>query len=235
MMAGREEMALYPINLRVRGRLVVVVGGGEVALRKVKGLLAAEARIRLVCPHLDGELLEFANSGCIDWLPRGYAEGDLKGAFMAFAATDDRQVQGRIEREAVRQGVMLNSADDPAGCDFHIPAHFRRGRMLITVSTGGGSPALAKMVRERLEREIAPQFGSVVELMARVRECLVDDGDDSAANGEIFRRLLQQGMVELVLANNWFDVQMLLLRELPESVDAVDLVRQFLEQHDTAA
>lgn len=232
-----EEIALYPINLRIRGRLVVVVGGGEVALRKVKGLLAAGARIRLVCPHLEGELLEFANSGCLDWLPRGYAEGDLKGAFMAFAATDDRQVQGRIEREAVRQGILLNSADDPAGCDFHIPAHFRRGRMLITVSTGGGSPALAKKVRERLEQEISPQFGAVVELMARVRERLVDDGygDDSAANGEIFRRLLQQGMVELVLANNWFDVQMLLLREMPESVDAVALVRRFLEQHDTAA
>jgi precorrin-2 dehydrogenase / sirohydrochlorin ferrochelatase len=238
MMAGREEMALYPINLRIRGRLVVVVGGGEVALRKVKGLLAAEARIRLVCPHLEGQLLEFSDSGCIDWVPRGYAEGDLKGAFMAFAATDDRQVQGRIEREAVRQGILLNSADDPTGCDFHIPAHFRRGRMLITVSTGGGSPALAKMVRERLEREIAPHYGAVVELMARIRECLVDDdgrGDDSAANGEIFRRLLQQGLVELVLADNWFDVQMLLLRELPASVDAVALVRRFLEQHDTAA
>jgi precorrin-2 dehydrogenase/sirohydrochlorin ferrochelatase len=107
--------------------------------------------------------------------------------------------------------------------------------MLITVSTGGGSPALAKMVRERLEREISPQFGAVVELMARIGERLVDDGDDSAANGEVFRRLLQQGMVELVLTNNWFDVQMLLLRELPESVDAVDLMRLFLEQHDTAA
>lgn len=235
MMAGREEMAFYPINLRIRGRLVVVVGGGDVALRKVKGLLAAEARIRLVCPYLQGELLEFANGDCIEWLSRGYVEGDLKGAFMAFAATDDRQVQGRIEREAVRQGVLLNSADDPAGSDFHIPAHFRRGRMLITVSTGGGSPALAKMVREQLEREIPPQFGAVVELMARIRECLVDDGDDSAVNGEIFRRLLQQGMVELVLASNWFDVQMLMLRELPERVDAVNLLRRFLEQHDTAA
>jgi precorrin-2 dehydrogenase/sirohydrochlorin ferrochelatase len=216
---------------------VVVVGGGEVALRKVKGLLAAQARIRLICPHLEGDLREFARSGCIDWLPRGYAEGDLKGAFMAFAATDDRQVQVRIEREALRQGILLNSADDPAGCDFHIPAHFRRGRMMITVSTGGGSPAFAKMVRERLEREIAPQYGAVVELLARVRERLVDDGrqNDSAANGEIFRRLLQQGIVELVLANNWFEVQMLLLRELPESVDAVALVRQFLEQHDAAA
>lgn len=229
-------MTLYPLNLDIGGRLVVVVGGGEVAQRKVKGLLAAGARIRLVCPQLFGELQRLAGEGRLEWLARGYAEGDLQGAFLAFAATDDRQVQSRIAREAMRQGVLLNSADDPAGSDFHVPAHFRRGQLLVTVATGGGSPALAKIIREKLEREIGPSYGAVVDLLARIRERLLDGQrqEESEENGEIFRRLLQQGLVDLVGDGNWFELQMLLLRELPESIDAVALVRRFLEQHDTA-
>ena len=227
-------MTLYPLNLQIGGRLVVVVGGGEVALRKVKSLLVAQARVRLVCPHLAGELHHLACEGRIDWLPRPYAEGDLQGAFLVFAATNDRQVQARIAREAIRQGVLLNSADDPAGSDFHVPAHFRRGNLLVTISTGGGSPALAKIVREKLEREIGPSYGAVVDLLARIRQHLVasDREEESSANGEIFRRLLQQNLVDLVAAGNWFELQMLLLRELPQGIDAVALVRTFLEEHD---
>lgn len=229
-------MTYYPMNVQLRGRLAVVVGGGEVALRKVKGLLAAEARIRLVCPRLEGELLHLAEGGQVEWLPRLYAEGDLKGAFMAFAATNDRAVQTVVQREAMCHGVLLNSADDPAGSDFHVPAHFRRGAMLITISTGGGSPALAKVVRERLEEEIGPGYGAVVDLMARIRQCLVDgSGDGAAEHGEIFRSLLHQGLVDKVLAGDWFELQMLLLRELPEQVDAVAVVRDFLDSNDSPA
>lgn len=229
-------MTLYPLNLQINGRLAVVVGGGVVALRKVKGLLAAQARIRLICPQLEGELLEIAEAERLDWLPRPYAEGDLQGAFLVFAATNDRQVQARIAREALRQGVLLNSADDPAGSDFHVPAHFRRGHLLVTISTGGGSPALAKIIREKLEREIGPSYGAVVDLLARIRQQLVASGreEESSANGEIFRRLLQQNLVDLVASGNWFELQMLLLRELPESIDAVALVRTFLEEYDAA-
>lgn len=225
-------MPFYPVNLRITDRLCVVVGGGGVALRKVKGLLEAKGRIRVISPIVERELRVLADKGKIEWLQRSYAEGDLQGAFLVFAATSDRDTQQLITREAERSAVMINSADDPGGSDFHVPAHFRRGKMLITISTGGGSPALAKKIREQLEEEIGPEYEAVVDLLALIRERLLGGQDEAAMHTELFRRLLYMGVVDLLLQANWFELQMLLLRELPEEVDAVALVRQFLEKHD---
>jgi precorrin-2 dehydrogenase / sirohydrochlorin ferrochelatase len=225
-------MPFYPVNLRINNRLCVVVGGGGVAVRKVRSLLEAEARIRVISPTVETELRILSDGGKIDWLPRDYVEGDLRGAFLVFAATNNREVQFQIKNEAAKSGCILNSADDPGGSDFHVPAHFRRGKMLIAISTGGGSPALAKKIREQLEQSIGPEYEAVVELLALVREKLLGGQDEGAVHTELFRRLLQMGVVDLLLAANWFELQMLLLRELPEEIDAVALVRQFLEKHD---
>ena len=225
-------MPFYPVNLRINKRLCVVVGGGRVALRKVRGLLQAEARIRVISPAVEGELRILVDAGKIEWLQRGYVEGDLKGAFLVFAATNDRDVQLRVKRETVKSAVILNSADDPGGSDFHIPAHFRRGKMLITISTGGGSPSLAKKIREQLEEEIGPEYEAVVDLLSLIRERLLGGEEETAGHAELFRRLLNMGVVDLLIGANWFELQMLLLRELPEEIDAVALVRQFLEKHD---
>lgn len=225
-------MSYYPINLRIAGRLCLVIGGGPVALRKVKGLLEAEARVRVISPLVEPELRRMSELRAIEWLEREYVEGDLRGAFLAFAVTDNSSVQAMILKEAERSTVLLNSADDPQRSDFHVPAHFRRGKMLITVSTGGGSPALAKRIREQLEGSIAPEYEAVVELLSLVREQVVIRNADSAAHGELFRRLLHAGVVDLLLESKWFELQMLLLRELPDDIDAVALMRQFLEKHD---
>jgi precorrin-2 dehydrogenase / sirohydrochlorin ferrochelatase len=225
-------MSFYPVNLQITDRLCLVVGGGGVALRKVKGLLEAKGRIRVISPTIERELRILADKGKIEWLPRSYAEGDLKGVFLVFAATSDRDAQLRIKREAERLAIMVNSADDPGGSDFHVPAHFRRGKMLITISTGGGSPALAKKIREQLEEEIGQEYEAVVDLLALIRERLLGGRDETAVHAELFRRLLHLGVVDLLLQANWFELQMLLLRELPEEIDAVALVRQFLEKHD---
>ncbi len=211
----------------------MVVGGGGVALRKVRGLLEAEARIRVISPTIATELRILSDAGKIEWLQRGYVEGDLKGAFLVFAATNDRDVQLRIKNETARSAGILNSADDPGGSDFHVPAHFRRGKMLVTIATGGGSPALAKKIRGQLEEAIGPEYEAVVDLLALIRERLLDGQDETAVHTELFGRLLQMGIVDLLLAANWFELQMLLLRELPAEIDAVALVRQFLEKHDT--
>ncbi|MFH0783639.1 MAG: bifunctional precorrin-2 dehydrogenase/sirohydrochlorin ferrochelatase [Pseudomonadota bacterium] len=225
-------MPFYPVNLRTNNRLCIVVGGGGVALRKVRSLLEAEAKVRIISPIVGTELHRLADSGQIEWLKRGYVEGDLKGAFLVFAATDDRNVQIMTQREAGKSSAIFNSADDPGGSDFHVPAHFRRGKMLITVSTGGGSPALAKKIREQLEEEIVPEYEAVVDLLGLIRTRLLGGHEEAATYAELFRRLLHTGIVELVLEANWFELQMLLLRELPEQIDAIALVRQFLEKHD---
>lgn len=225
-------MSYYPINIRIADRLCLVIGGGSVALRKVKGLLQAGARVRVISPEVEPELQRMSELQEIEWLEREYVEGDLRGAFLAFAVTDNSAVQDIIMTEAERSAVLLNSADDPQRSDFHVPAHFRRGKMLITVSTGGGSPALAKRIREQLEDNIVPEYEAVVDLLSLIRNQVVGRNDDSASHAELFRRLLHAGVVDLLLEAKWFELQMLLLRELPEDIDAVALMRQFLEKHD---
>lgn len=230
-------MSLYPVNLSIADKLCLIIGGGSVALRKTKSLLAAGTvgigpKIRVISPEVHAELKVLAQKNEIEWFEREFVEGDLKGAFLAFAATNSQEAQMLITREAAKYSVLLNSADDPGGSHFHVPAHFRRGKMLITISTGGSSPALAKRIRQQLEREVVPEYEIVVELLFLIREKVVSQDGDSFANAELFRRLLQLGIVELTLDANWFELQMMLLRELPESADAVMLVKTILEKYD---
>ena len=225
-------MLLYPVNLNITDMLCLVLGGGAVALRKTKSLLAGGARIRVISPEVHPELSVLAQNEEIEWFERRFVEGDLRGVFLVFAATNNHEVQALVAEEAAKYSVLMNSADDPRNSDFHVPAHFRRGRMLVTVSTGGSSPALAKKIKQRLELELAPEYEFVVELLSLIRDKIVGLGGDSVSNGKLFRRLLQQEIVELILKANWFDLQMMLLRELPESTDAVALMKDFLEKYD---
>ncbi|WP_459944165.1 precorrin-2 dehydrogenase/sirohydrochlorin ferrochelatase family protein [Desulfocastanea catecholica] len=227
-------MLLYPINVNITDKLCIVVGGGAVALRKTKSLLAAGAIIRVISPEVHAELQVLARNKEIEWFMREFVEGDLKGAFLVFAATNNHEAQVLIAREAGKYAVLLNSADDPQNSHFHVPAHFRRGKMLVTVSTSGSSPALAKIIRQQLESVVVAEYEIVTDLFSLIREKIVDADGDSLANAELFRRLMQEGIVELVLQANWFDLQMMLLRELPESVDAVTLMKKILEKHDTS-
>ena len=223
-------MSLYPVNLNIADKLCLVVGGGAVALRKTKSLLVCGAKIRVISPEVHAELNTLAEKNQIEWFARGFAEGDLKGAFLVFAATDNPDIQLLIIKEAEKYAVLLNSADDPRQSQFHVPAHFRRGRMLVTVSTGGSSPALAQKIRQKLELEFIPEYAVVVELLSLIRERIIGQETDSEVNGALFRRLMQQGIVELVLDANWFELQMMLLRELPEEADAVDLIKKIIEK-----
>ncbi|TKB28471.1 bifunctional precorrin-2 dehydrogenase/sirohydrochlorin ferrochelatase [Desulfopila sp. IMCC35006] len=223
-------MSLYPVNLNITDKLCLVVGGGVVALRKTKSLLVCDARIRIISPEITPELDAIIKKNEIEWFERGFAEGDLRGAFLVFAATDNPDVQLLVAREAAKNAVLLNSADDPLHSHFHVPAHFRRGKMLVTVSTEGSSPALAKKIRQQMEKEIVPEYAIVVELLALIREKIIGLDDDSDSNSELFRRLLQQGIVELVLNGNWFELQMMLLRELPAEADAVELMKKIVEE-----
>jgi precorrin-2 dehydrogenase/sirohydrochlorin ferrochelatase len=225
-------MLLYPVNLNINEKLCLVIGGGAVALRKIRSLLDGGASVRVISPVLEPELKVLARRRKIDWIERGFVEGDLKGAFLVFAATDNRAVQDQIMEESAKYSVLINSADDPPNSQFHVPAHFRRGQMLVTVSTGGGSPALAKNIRLQLEKEIAPEYEAVVELLSQIRNRVVSQDNNFLSHAELFRRLLQQGIVEQVLGAQWFDLQMMLLQELPESVDAVALMKQFLQKYD---
>lgn len=224
--------ALYPVNLRLCDRLCVVIGGGRVASRKIKTLLICGAVVRVVSPYVQPDLKKIILDRRLQWLEREYVEGDLQGAFLAFAATSDPGVQQQVKEEAERYKIILNSADDPVGSDFHVPAHFRRGEMLMTVSTGGSSPALSRQIREWLEQEIGPEYEAVVGFLAMVRDTVVGRDNDSVAHRELFQNLLNLDIVKLIRDANWFDLQMVLLQELPEDVDSVVLIRRFLDTYD---
>ncbi|HMB84890.1 MAG TPA: bifunctional precorrin-2 dehydrogenase/sirohydrochlorin ferrochelatase, partial [Methylomirabilota bacterium] len=143
-------MAYYPVCLEMAGRRCLVVGAGTVAERKVNGLLGAGARVTVVSPSATERLLDWARAGRIGMTLREYAADDLAGHSIVFAATDDGLVNAEVARDARAAGVLINAADDPAHCDFILPAVLTRGDLTVAVSTGGASPALARVVRDEL-------------------------------------------------------------------------------------
>lgn len=154
-------------------RQSVVVGGGSIASRKVQGLLEAGAKVRVISPELAPGLEALAAAGEVEALRRPYTPGDLAGAFLAIAATDDPAVNEQVWSEGQRTGCLVNVVDDPQHCNFSLPAVVRRGDMSIAISTGGSSPALARRLRERLEALIPPEYADLTGLLAELRPELI--------------------------------------------------------------
>jgi precorrin-2 dehydrogenase/sirohydrochlorin ferrochelatase len=153
---GMLDTPFYIACLKLTGRRCVVVGGGEVGVEKVEGLLACDADVTLIAPHAEDALAEYAKEGSIRWERREYAGAeDLEGVFMAIAATDDTDVNIAVFEDAERRAMLVNIVDVPPLCNFILPAIVRTGPLAIAISTAGASPALAK----RMKREIEGQFG----------------------------------------------------------------------------
>jgi precorrin-2 dehydrogenase/sirohydrochlorin ferrochelatase len=160
----------YPISLiGLAARRCVVIGGGAVAARKVAGLLAAGAAVTLISPALTPELARLAAAGEVQALRRPYQSGDLAGAFLVIAATDDPAVNQAVWAEANAQGCLVNVVDDPAHSNFIVPAIVRRDEITVAIQTGGASPALARRLRERLEVVFGPEYGVLARLLAELR------------------------------------------------------------------
>ena len=166
----------YPIFLNIRGKRCVVVGGGPVALRKVKALLEHEASVEVISPELCPELSQLAKSRTIQVLQRNYNGGDLRGAFIAIAATDDGEINNKVAEEARAKGVLVNVVDDLEHSDFIVPSQFRRGDIAIAVSTAGKSPALARKIRAKLEKDFGAEYASLALLIGEVRSELKRQG-----------------------------------------------------------
>jgi siroheme synthase-like protein len=149
------DTPVYVACLRLGGRRCVVVGGGEIGLEKVEGLLACGGRVTLIAPEANEELRTLAEEGSIEWERREYRPEDLEGTFIVIAATDDTDVNIGVYEDAERRAMLVNVVDVPPLCNFILPAIVRQGSMAIAISTQGASPALAK----RMKNEIADQFG----------------------------------------------------------------------------
>ncbi len=177
-----QVSAYYPVFLNISGRKCVVVGGGQVALRKVKVLLEHGADVKVISPDLCPELVQLAGSGEIRSLNREYRTGDLAGAFVAIAATDNIDINRQVVAEARSKAVLINVVDDAENSDFIVPSYLRRGPVTIAVSTAGKSPALARKIRSTLEKELGDEYALLALLINEVRaevkrEGITIDGD----------------------------------------------------------
>jgi len=154
---GMLDTPFYIACLKLSGRRCLVVGGGEIGLEKVEGLLACDGDVTVIAPEAGPELELLASEGSIRWERREYAgPGDLEGIFMVIAATDDSEVNISVYDDAERRAMLVNVVDVPPLCNFILPAIVRSGPLAIAISTAGASPALAK----RMKREIEAQFGA---------------------------------------------------------------------------
>jgi precorrin-2 dehydrogenase / sirohydrochlorin ferrochelatase len=162
----------YPIFLNLTNRRCVVIGGGSVAEGKVKTLLEAGAHVTVISPELTPELKKLAVEEKILHIERGYEPGDVRGAFLAISATDDRAVNEQVWQEAEETGVLINAVDDTPHCNFIAGSIVRQGALTIAISTSGSAPALAVRLKEKMAREFGPEYAEFLELMEKLREPL---------------------------------------------------------------
>ena len=165
----------FPVNLNLHGRPVLVVGGGRIALRKVEQLLMADAEITVLSPMFVEEFTSLP----VTLVERVYAAGDVDAFRLVITATGNTPVDQQIFDECEAKGIWINSADDPDRCAFTLPAALRRGDLMVTVSTGGASPALASWLRSHLELSIVPEFEEVVSRLAIERARIHADGEST--------------------------------------------------------
>jgi precorrin-2 dehydrogenase/sirohydrochlorin ferrochelatase len=198
-----------------------------VAARKVESLLYCGARIIVVSPDAVETIQRLAESDRINWLRRPYLKGDLDGVFLAVAATDKPEVQQQIAGDAASLPVLLNCVDNPSVCDFQVPSQLRRGELLITISTGGASPAFSRQIRERLEAEFGPEYGPVVDLLSRLRVLVVGADGGPETNAALFRHILTLDLAEMVRKGAWDNVLVQLRNILPAHIDPTAAVSEW--------
>lgn len=187
----------YPAILLLEGRLAIVIGAGAVAERKVRTLRDAGARVRVVSPDVTDALRGRATAGEIELLERRFAPGDLAGAAAVVAATDDTAVNQAVFEEATGRGIPVNVVDDVDRCTFIAPSIVRRGDLVLAISTGGKSPALAVRIRERLEHEFGEDYARFLDLMGRLREEVALEGDQ-AERAKAWYRVVDSEVMDLV-------------------------------------
>ena len=192
------DPAQYPVNLVVEGRPCLVVGAGAIAARKAAGLLACGAVVTVIAPEVGSEISSLASAGLVALLRRPYAPGEVAGYRLAIAATDDHAVNAAVFADGEAAGVWVNSADDPALCSFTLPSVVRRGPLVVTVATGGHSPALAAWLRGRLEEELGDEYRILLELLSAERESLKASG--RSTEGLDWQKALDSNMLELIRA-----------------------------------
>lgn len=187
----------YPILLNIQGKKCLVVGGGEVALRKAQMLVEHGANVEIVSPTFCPELNQLVKDGTIQAIHRDYQTEDLNDAFLAVAATDDIKTNEKVATEARKIGILVNVVDKPDISDFIVPSYFRRGDIIVAVSTSGRSPALARKIRGELERDFKAEYAQLAVIANEVRSELKQRG--VTVSGDDWQEVLNlNSLIELI-------------------------------------
>jgi precorrin-2 dehydrogenase/sirohydrochlorin ferrochelatase len=196
VVAGRPGLSGYPVNLIVRDRKVVVVGAGRIAARKIEPLLELGAKVEVVAPAVGPEVRAWADADRLVLHERPFAPNDVSGAWLALTATDDPEVNAAVYAAGEAARIWVNSADDPANCSFTLMSVIRRSDLVISVGTGGRSPALAAHVRRQLEAVYGPEYEALLDVLSDAREGMRAAGRSSEdAN---WQAAFDGGIVEMV-------------------------------------
>jgi len=190
-------MPTLPLNINLHGKIAVVAGGGSVALRKVRSLLAAGAVIRLTALEVCLEIKALSDAGELSVRIGRYLSADLENAFLVIAATNDAAVNQVVAADAIERGILVAVADNPPSGNCTFPAILRRGNLEIAVSTGGRCPTLASEIRDIIADVIGEEYGAVLQQLAAEREKLLTDGNSNTYNTQVLRSLARRLIVEL--------------------------------------
>jgi siroheme synthase-like protein len=186
----------------MRDQPCVVVGGGKIAEGKVDGLLAVKADVTVISPDLTSHLRDLANQKLINYVARTYQPGDLSGAFLVICATDQADINHQVWQEATANHQLVNVVDDTPRCNFIAPSILRKGDLTIAISTSGKAPALAVRLKERLQREIGPQYERFLELAGELREPLARHIPDFETRKAIWYELVDSNILDVLARGN---------------------------------
>ncbi len=197
----------YPVCLDITNKRCIVVGGGDVAERKVERLLDFGARITVIGKKLTPRLEAMKREGRINHIDADYNEAYINDAFLMIGATDQDDVNAKISRDGREKGILVNIVDDPDKCDFILPSLLQQGDLLIAISTGGKSPALAKNLREELEKLYGSEYQTLLKVMGNLREKLVMKGHSSDENKRLFESVVHSDILRHIKDKNWKQVK----------------------------
>jgi len=217
-------MKYYPVNLDIRNRNCLVVGGGAVGTRKVKTLVECGATVTVVSPQASAKLELMAAEGAITLKNRAYRTTDLEDTFLVIGATDDETLNRQVHADAEARNTLCNIADRPEICNFILPAVVNRGDLVLAVSTSGKSPAYAKKMRKQLEKQFGAEYEPFLRLMGTIRERLLREKHEPEAHKPLFEKMIDAGLLDLVRENETEQIDTLLREVLGKGYRYQELI-----------
>lgn len=214
----------YPVNLDIKDRHCLVVGGGSVASRKAKTLMECGAVVTVVSPEISAALKNMEQNSNITLVQRPYETSDLDGKFLVIGATNDEALNRRINADAEKRHMLCNIADVPDICNFILPSIIRRGDLCVAISTSGKSPAFAKKLRKDLEKTFGDEYALFLTLMGEIRKKLLAEAHAPEAHKPLFEKLIHNNLLEMIKNNETDQINRILQDVLGSGYDYDTLI-----------